>query len=291
MQSYYKSQDRAFTLLYGDCVELLNQFEFKFDMIFADPPYFLSNGGISVHAGKMVSVNKGDWDCSRGLDKDYEFNHYWLSACRDKLKDGGTIWVCGTHHNIFAIAHELNMLGFKILNCITWVKQNPPPNLSCRYFTHSTEFILWARKGKKASHKFNYDLMKQSNGGKQMKDVWVLPSIAQWEKSCGKHPTQKPLPLVARAILSCTNPQDWVLDPFCGSGTTGIAANLFGRRFLGIDSGQEYLDLSVCRKEELHNYKTKELYKNKICEKLNIPNNNEVGVLRDCESLYCELPF
>ena len=258
MQSYYKSPDRAFTLLHGDCIELLSKFEFKFDMIFADPPYFLSNGGISVHAGKMVSVNKGDWDCSRGLDKDYEFNHYWLSACRDKLKDGGTIWVCGTHHNIFAIAHELNMLGFKILNCITWVKQNPPPNLSCRYFTHSTEFILWARKGKKTPHKFNYDLMKQSNGGKQMKDVWMfeeepeiwnIPTTPKREKKEGKHPTQKPMKLLERIIIASTKENDLVLDPFNGSGTTGIVCKNLNRRYIGIDAELEYLELTKKRYE------------------------------------------
>ena len=139
---YFKSTDKAFTLLQGDCVELLNQFDFKFDMIFADPPYFLSNDGISVQSGKMVSVNKGDWDKSQGFDKDNEFNHKWLKACQNHLTDNGTIWISGTFHNIFSVAQMLTELGFKILNCITWAKTNPPPNLSCRYFTHSTEFII-----------------------------------------------------------------------------------------------------------------------------------------------------
>lgn len=165
-------------------------------MIFADPPYFLSNGGISVQSGKQVSVNKGDWDKSQGFEKDNDFNKQWLSLCREKLTDDGTIWVSGTFHNIFSVVQSMTEIGYKILNCITWQKSNPPPNLSCRFFTHSTEFILWAKKSNKSKHCFNYELMKEINGGTQMRDVWTLPAIAKWEKSCGKHPTQKPLPLL-----------------------------------------------------------------------------------------------
>ena len=250
---YFKSTDKAFTLLKGDCIELLNQFDFKFDMIFADPPYFLSNDGISVQSGKMVSVNKGDWDKSQGFEKDNEFNYNWLKACQNHLTDNGSIWISGTFHNIFSVAQMLTELDFKILNCITWAKTNPPPNLSCRYFTHSTEFILWARKSKKSSHYYNYDLMKQINGGTQMRDVWNLPAIAPWEKSCGKHPTQKPLALLTRIILASTQKNAWVLDPFTGSSTTGIAANLADRRFLGIDREEEFLTISKNRKLEIEN--------------------------------------
>lgn len=233
--------------------QTLNQFDFKFDMIFADPPYFLSNDGISVQSGKMVSVNKGDWDKSQGFEKDNEFNYNWLKACQKHLTDNGSIWISGTFHNIFSVAQMLTELGFKILNCITWAKTNPPPNLSCRYFTHSTEFILWARKSKKSSHYYNYDLMKQINGGTQMRDVWNLPAIAPWEKSCGKHPTQKPLALLTRIILASTQKNAWVLDPFTGSSTTGIAANLADRRFLGIDREEEFLTISKNRKLEIEN--------------------------------------
>ena len=250
---YFKSTDKAFTLLQGDCVELLNHFDFKFDMIFADPPYFLSNDGISVQSGKMVSVNKGDWDKSQGFEKDNEFNYNWPKACQNHLTDNGSIWISGTFHNIFSVAQMLTELDFKILNCITWAKTNPPPNLSCRYFTHSTEFILWARKSKKSSHYYNYDLMKQINGGTQMRDVWNLPAIAPWEKSCGKHPTQKPLALLTRIILASTQKNAWVLDPFTGSSTTGIAANLADRRFLGIDREEEFLTISKNRKLEIEN--------------------------------------
>ena len=246
---YFRSADRRFTLLQGDCRELLRQFDFHFDMIFADPPYFLSNGGISVQSGQVVCVDKGDWD-KPVADID-AFNEDWIRACRDKLKDHGTIWISGTYHNIFSVANTLTRLGFKILNVITWAKTNPPPNISCRYFTYSTEFIIWARKEPKVPHYYNYELMKEANEGKQMTDVWRLPAIAPWEKRQGKHPTQKPLCVLSRIILASTRPGDWVLDPFSGSATTGIAANLLGRRYLGIEQEQEFLEISHRRREEL----------------------------------------
>ena len=245
-------------------MELLPNINFKFDMIFADPPYFLSNGGISVQSGKQVSVNKGDWDKSQGFEKDNDFNRQWLSLCREKLSDNGTIWVSGTFHNIFSVAQSMTELGYKILNCITWQKNNPPPNLSCRYFTHSTEFILWAKKSAKAKHYFNYELMKKINGGTQMRDVWTLPAIAKWEKSCGKHPTQKPLPLLSRIILASTKENDWILDPFSGSSTTGIASTILGRRFLGLEQETEFLEMSKVRREELNDVKIKHDYYQRI---------------------------
>ncbi len=244
---YYKSQNRDFTLLHGDCFQLLKEFDFKFNCIFADPPYFLSNGGISVQSGKIVNVDKGNWDKGKSLQEMMDFNFEWLKLCKDKLKDNGTIWISGTYHNIFSIENCLRELGYKILNIITWVKTNPPPNISCRYFTYSTEFIIWARKSEKKSHYFNYDLMKQINNNKQMTDVWHLPAIASWEKSCGKHPTQKPINLLARIIMASTQPNEWILDPFCGSATTGIAANLLGRRFLGIEQEEEFVKISKNR--------------------------------------------
>lgn len=264
LKSYYKSNNHDFTLVQGDCTEILPQFDFKFNMIFADPPYFLSNGGISVQSGRQVSVNKGDWDKSQGFDKNNEFNKNWLSLCREKLSDDGTIWVSGTYHNIFSIAQAMTELGYKILNCITWQKTNPPPNLACRCFTHSTEFILWARKSEKSKHYFNYGLMKAINGGTQMRDVWTLPAIAKWEKSCGKHPTQKPLPLLARIILASTKENDWILDPFTGSSTTGIAANLLGRRFLGLDREAGFLEMSKMRREEIEDIAVFADYRHRI---------------------------
>lgn len=274
LQSYYRSRNRDFTLLQGDCIELLTQFDFQFDMIFADPPYFLSNGGISVQSGKQVSVNKGDWDKSQGFVKNNKFNFDWISLCRDKLKEDGTIWVSGTYHNIFSVAQMLTELDFRILNCITWAKTNPPPNLSCKFFTHSTEFILWARKNKKITHYYNYELMKEINGGTQMRDLWILPAIAKWEKSCGKHPTQKSLPLLARIILSSTREGAWILDPFTGSSTTGIAASLLNRRFLGIDREKDFLEISKNRREEIEDVKIREEYRTRISKYSNTPIKN-----------------
>lgn len=234
-------------------MELLPQLNRQFDMIFADPPYFLSNDGLSIQNGQIVSVNKGKWDKSQGFDFINDFNRQWLSLVREKMKADATIWISGTMHNIFSVGQILTELGFKILNIITWEKTNPPPNFSCRYFTHSTEQIIWARKHEKVPHYFNYELMKQLNGNKQMKDVWRLPAIAPWEKSCGKHPTQKPLSVLTRLILASTHPDAWILDPFTGSSTTGIAANLLNRKFVGIEKEIEYLQISKNRKIELNN--------------------------------------
>jgi len=291
--AYYKSEDKNFTLLKGNCIELLNSFDFKFDMIFADPPYHLSNGGISIQSGKVVSVNKGDWDKSKGFEEDYKFDKEWLAACRDKLKSDGTIWVSGTYHNIFSIARCLTELGFKTLNCITWEKTAPPPNLSCRYFTYSAEYILWARKEQKVAHYFNYELMKELNGGTQMRDVWRLPAIAPWEKSCGKHPTQKPLCVVARTILASTKPGAWILDPFTGSSTTGIAANLLDRRFLGIDMEQKFLDMSKARKQEIENPDKKQEYLERLNKQAKLFVDKDVRVLNEDPTTYYgpELPF
>lgn len=264
LPSFYKSANRDFTLSHGDCTKLLQEFDFKFDCIFADPPYFLSNGGISCQSGKVVCVDKGEWDKADSPEYIDDFNTKWLSLCREKLADNGTIWVSGTYHNIFSIANTLNQLGFKILNVITWVKTNPPPNISCRFFTYSSEFVIWARKHPKKPHYFNYELMRKLNGYKQMPDVWHLPAIARWEKSCGKHPTQKPLSLLSRIILASTTENSWILDPFCGSGTTGIAASLLNRRFLGIDNELEFLEMAKARRLELENPEIRKTYSSKI---------------------------
>lgn len=248
---FFTSSQKDFTLAQGDTFRLMPDFDFKFDMIFADPPYFLSDGGISMQSGKIVSVDKGEWDKAKSAGEIMEFNREWLSLCRDKLKDNGTIWISGTYHNIFSVANCLTELGYKILNVITWQKSNPPANISCRFFTYSTEFIIWARKYPKKPHKFNYPLMKFLNDGKQMTDVWRFPAIGRWEKSQGKHPTQKPLSVLTRIILAATDAGDWILDPFSGSATTGIAANLCGRRFAGIEQEVDFCQMAKRRRLEL----------------------------------------
>ena len=240
-----------FKLFKGDCFEILPKFKGEFDLIFADPPYFLSNDGLSIQSGKIVSVNKGDWDKSYGIDEIDKFNLEWLALAKDALTDNGSVMISGTYHNIFSIGRALQKLDYKILNIITWQKTNPPPNFSCRYLTHSTEQIIWARKSEKFKHIFNYELMKKLNDDKQMKDVWSFPAIAPWEKACGKHPTQKPLSLLIRLILMASNENSMICDPFAGSSTTGIAANLLGRKFVGIEKEREFIEISINRKSEL----------------------------------------
>ena len=288
---YYKSPSHDFNLLHGDTFELLPQFNFKFDMIFADPPYFLSNGGISIQSGKVVCVDKGEWDKGMPQEEINQYNQEWISLCREKLKDNGTIWISGTYHNIFSVANALTSLGFKILNVITWAKTNPPPNVSCRYFTYSTEFIIWARKSEKVAHYYNYELMKQINGGKQMRDVWLMPAIAPWEKKCGKHPTQKPISVLARIIMASTKHGAWILDPFAGSSTTGIAANLLGRRFLGIEREQEFVEISKARREEIEYLDTFHEYKSKILDINHYEESNSLSLDFAEEELLGDLPF
>lgn len=287
IQPYYTSDDKKFNLLHGNSVDLLSKFEHKFDMVFADPPYFLSNNGLSIQSGKIVSVNKGKWDKSHGFDYINEFNRKWLSAVREKMKDDGTIWISGTMHNIFSVGQILTELGFKILNVVTWEKNNPPPNFSCRFFTHSTEQIIWARKSEKVPHYYNYELMKQLNGNKQMKDVWKLPAIARWEKSQGKHPTQKPLSVLTRIILASTKPNAWILDPFAGSSTTGIAANLLNRRYLGIDMEEEFLEISKNRKLEIEENRVANTYREKI-NGFNTKKELELFLVNEPKSIYSE---
>ena len=284
--SYYKSPNNDFTVIKGDCVETLSKFKFGFDMVFADPPYFLSSGGISCQSGKVVCVDKGEWDKPTTPKEMDAFNLRWLSSVRDHMKENATIWISGTHHNIFSVQQQLQKLGFKILNVITWAKTNPPPNISCRYFTYSTEFIIWARKSHKVAHYFNYELMKQLNENKQMTDVWRLPAIAPWEKSCGKHPTQKPLGVLARLIQASTKPGAWVLDPFSGSATTGIAANLLGRKYLGLETEEQFLSMSKARREEIEKFSKKEDYLKRLAKAKIIQQPNYTFIAENWDDNY-----
>ena len=254
---YYSKSD--FTLYNADCLDILADLpENSVDMVFADPPYLLSNGGFTVHAGKRVSVNKGEWDKSNGLKKDFEFHLAWIKACHRILKPSGTIWISGTYHSIYTCGFALQVNKFHILNDIAWFKPSASPNLSCRYFTASHETLLWARKDKKAKHTFNYSLMKNGNWAEdfikkpnmQMRSVWAIGTPKPVEKKFGKHPTQKPEDLLKRIVLASTNKGDLVLDPFTGSSTAGIASYLLERKFIGIDTEKSFLDLSIKRFEE-----------------------------------------
>lgn len=251
MESYFQSNDHQFELFQGDATECLKNMSTQFDMIFADPPYFLSRGYSSKINGEWKSFEKGEWDRVTSLDNINEFNRRWLSACRNVLKDDGTIWVSGTYHNIFSVATCLVELGFKVLNIIVWQKSDAKPTLSRNYFNFTTEYLVWARKSEKVTHYFNCDLMEQLNGGARMGDVWRIPFVASWEMKQGKHPTQKPLRLLYRILLSSTREGETILDPFAGSCTTGIAANLLGRKFVGIDQSKEFLDYGIKRKHEI----------------------------------------
>ena len=255
---YFKHDN--FVLYNTDSIGLLSSLpEDSIDMIFADPPYNLSNGGFSVHAGRMVSVNKGDWDKSKGFEDDYSFHFRWLEACRRVLKPHGTLWVSGTYHSIYQCGHALQSLNYHILNDIAWFKPNASPNLSCRFFTASHETLIWARKEKKAKHHFDYGLMKEGDWkddvlkkpGLQMRSVWSIGTPKPYEKKFGKHPTQKPLELLRRIVLASTKKGDVVLDPFAGSSTTGIAAVTHGRKFVGVDLEKKYLDLSLQRYNDI----------------------------------------
>jgi site-specific DNA-methyltransferase (adenine-specific) len=242
-----------FTLYHADCLDLISSLpDQSIDLIFADPPYNLSNGGFTCKSGRRALVNKGAWDESQGIEPDFRFHDAWISACRRVLKDTGSIWISGTYHSIYSCGFALQQAGYHLLNDICWFKPNAPPNLSGRYFTASHETLLWARKSKVARHTFNYDITKNGDwhddslkrAGKQMRSVWSIPSPKGMEKNCGSHPTQKPKALLERIILSCSNEGDTVLDPFCGSGTTGLVAYQYHRPFIGIDAERAYLELT-----------------------------------------------
>ena len=251
MELYWQSDDEESRLYHGDAFELMASTpDDSVDCVWTDPPYFLSNDGITCVAGKMVKVNKGEWDRSNGLESDHEFNLAWLAECHRILKPAGTIWVSGTVHVYLSVGMAMLQLGYRILNDIIWQKPNPPPNLGRRCFTHSTETVLWATKAEKGSkhrHTFNYALMREENGGRQMKTVWTMPPPSKDEKQYGKHPTQKPVSLIERCIRASTNPGDVVFDPFAGSGTTGVAALALGRRFIGVELSSEYSAISRSR--------------------------------------------
>ncbi len=249
LKTYYSYKD-ILKLYLGNSIEIMKNIpDETIDMIFADPPYNLSNDGFTCHAGKRVSVNKGDWDRSKGIEEDYQFHFTWIQECKRILKKTGTLWISGTYHSIYACGYALLMQQWHIINDICWYKPNASPNLSCRMFTASHETLLWAKKDKKAKHTFNYDIVKKGkwgdilkNPGKQMRSVWAVTTPKNFEKRFGKHPTQKPEALLERIILATSYENDVIVDPFCGSATTGVIALRYGRKFIGIDNDKKYLD-------------------------------------------------
>ena len=255
IKPYYSSEKTA--IFNDDCLELLSRMpENSIDMIFADPPYMLSNNGFTCQNGRMVNVNKGKWDKSNGFAEDTAFHDTWIGACRRVLKPEGTIWISGTYHSIYQCGYMLQKNNFHILNDIAWFKPNAAPNLSCRFFTASHETILWARKDKKAKHTFNYNEMKNGlfpedkikKEKTQMRSVWSIPTPKNGEKEFGKHPTQKPVDLLLRIIKASTNNEDIILDPFNGGGTTGVAVSLAGNRYyIGSEIDGNFCELTVKR--------------------------------------------
>ncbi|CAN5598552.1 site-specific DNA-methyltransferase [soil metagenome] len=232
----------------ADCVELMNLMPTEsVDVVFADPPYRLSTGGVTVKSGRLASVDKGSWDHSRGLREDHKFNLRWLKAARRILKPDGTLWVSGTQHIVFSLGFALQQLGFRIINDIIWHKPNATPNAMHTTFTHSHETLLWASKGKGARHTFNYDLINSPDPTGQVSSVWRIRTVPKAEKLYGYHPTQKPLKLVRRALLASTQEGALVLDPFCGSGTTAVAAKELNRFFVGAELEEEYAELAARR--------------------------------------------
>ncbi len=260
LQSPRSQTDVAIKLFNEDCLHILDTLpEDSVDMIFADPPYNLSNNGITCHSGRMVSVNKGKWDESKGSEEDFLFHKLWIEKCRRVLKPSGTIWVSGTYHSIYACGYALQLQNFHILNDIIWFKPNASPNLSCRFFTASHETLIWARKDSRARHTFNYESIKGGDfpedtfkkPDKQMRSVWAIGTPRSSEKKNGKHPTQKPLSLLERIVKACTKERDMILDPFMGSGTTGVAAVMNGRNFIGIETEKEFFELACKRLKEM----------------------------------------
>ncbi len=286
MEAYYSKKNvRIFN---GDVVDVLNALPDEcIDLVFADPPYNLSNGGFTCHAGKRVSVNKGKWDKSKGIEEDFNFHYKWIEACNRVLKPNGSLWISGTYHSIYTCGYILQKQGWHFINDIGWFKPNAAPNLACRMFTASHETLIWVRKSKRAKHFFNYDLVKSMDWkedflkkpNKQMRSIWAISTPKNGEKKYGKHPTQKPEALLERIVLACSQEHDIILDPFCGSATTGVAALKNNRKFVGIDSEKDYLDrIAIPRIKDV--FKQSSLFSFKEKSKISVSEDiTEYGLL------------
>lgn len=249
----WQSSEGNCRLTAADCFDFLASLDdCSVDCVWTDPPYFLSNGGFTCVGGRMTKVDKGLWDRSLGVEQDHRFHLRWTQEAFRVLRPSGTLWVTGTLHAYLSVGMALLKSGFRLLNDIAWQKPSPPPNLGRRCFTHSTETILWATKAQRGSadrYTFHYQEMCRENGGKQMQTVWRFAPPNASERSFGKHPTQKPVALIARCLRASTNPGDLILDPFMGSGSTAVAALRLGRRFVGCDVTEDYVRMAVLRVE------------------------------------------
>lgn len=250
-ESIFLSKEYELNSIYNiDCLELTKKIKNdSIDLIFADPPYNLSGSNFKMKftksGGTDLNTNKGKWD--RYTDEEFEeFTKKWLVECHRILKKNGSIWVAGTYHNIYLVGYLMKKIGFDILNEVLWHKSDATPNLSCTRFVADHENFIWARKGK--GNIFNYKEMKVMNSGKQMRSIWTKGKTTGGKKI---HPTQKPEWLLERVVLSTSNPNSIVFDPFIGSGTTAVVAKKLNRRYLGTELDREYYNKSIKRLNEI----------------------------------------
>ncbi|MBD3390683.1 MAG: site-specific DNA-methyltransferase [Chitinivibrionales bacterium] len=221
------------TVKHGDALALLDRLDpGSIDLVFADPPYNLSGTNHQTcRGGKMRACNKGEWD---QIDDIHGFNRAWIEACMRVMKPGATIWISGTLHNHPVIGVVLKELGLWIINDVVWYKRNAPPLMQRNRLVPSTELIWVAAKSKK--YYFDYDLARRINGGKQMRNLWEINA----QRHITSHPTEKPESLLERIVLIGSKEGDLVVDPFLGSGTTGVVAKRLGRKFIGFEIDESY---------------------------------------------------
>ena len=242
-------------VLIGDCVaEMARLPASSVDLVFADPPYNLQlQGELKRPDDSRVDAVDDDWDRFASFAAYDDFTRAWLLACRRVMKPAATLWVIGSYHNIFRVGSILQDLGFWILNDVVWRKSNPMPNFRGRRFTNAHETLIWAaREAGARGYTFNYEALKAANEDVQVRSDWIIPLCTGEERLKGRdgkklHPTQKPEALVARVVLASSRPDDLVLDPFCGTGTTGAVAKRLGRRFVGIERDRAYAKAAVAR--------------------------------------------
>ena len=246
------SQKTYAKIYHGDCLKILPKISSEsVDLIFADPPYGLAKKkGLGWKYSKHITMQE-EWDVF-SKDEFFQFNKEWIKECFRVLKQGGSLWISGSFHNIYQIGFIIQEFHpeIKINNSIVWFKPNAQPNITCRFFTESTEHLIWATKnGKGRKWTFNYKITKDNihdrlnPKGKQTRNVWSIPLTPKKEKWAGEHPTQKPIELLRRIIISCTKKGDIVLDPFTGSGTTNVVAEMFGRNSIGIEKEKKYFGI------------------------------------------------